>query len=97
MFLDSIWVDLWPTANDQPSRNLYDGSYNAGTMMGRATIARHGGRGATSAPRLVSPGTKLPGSINMVFADGHAELVKLDKLWSYYWHRDYQPPVVRPP
>ncbi len=97
MFLDSIWVDLWPTATDQPSRNLYDGSYNAGTMMGRATIARHGGRGAASAPRLVSPGTKLPGSINMVFADGHAELVKLDKLWSFYWHRDYQPPAVRPP
>jgi prepilin-type N-terminal cleavage/methylation domain-containing protein/prepilin-type processing-associated H-X9-DG protein len=97
MFLDSIWVDLWPLATEPPARNLYDGSYNAGTMMGRATIARHGGASPASAPRTVLPGAKLAGGINMVFADGHAELVKLDKLWSFYWHRDYQPPAIRPP
>jgi prepilin-type N-terminal cleavage/methylation domain-containing protein/prepilin-type processing-associated H-X9-DG protein len=97
MFLDSIWVDLWPIATEPPSRNLYDGSYNAGTMMGRATISRHGGGSAASAPRSVLPGAKLPGAINIVFADGHAELVKLDKLWSFYWHLNYQPPAIRPP
>jgi len=101
MFLDSIWVDLWPIATDRPGGtspyNLYTGSYNAGTMMGRAVIARHGGAGGGAAPRSVPAGAKLPGNINMGFADGHSEMVKLDNLWSYYWHRDYQPPIVRPP
>jgi prepilin-type N-terminal cleavage/methylation domain-containing protein/prepilin-type processing-associated H-X9-DG protein len=97
MFLDSIWVDIWPIATDAPSRDLYAGSYNAGTMMGRATIARHGGRSAATAPRQVQPGAKLVGAVNMGFADGHSEMVKLDNLWNVYWHRDYQPPIVRPP
>ena len=66
-------------------------------MIARSTIARHGGSGAASAPRNMSPGAKLPGAINMSFADGHAELVKIDNLWNYYWHLNYQPPIVRPP
>jgi hypothetical protein len=28
--------------------------------------------------------------------DGHGELVKLDRLWQLYWHKDYQPPARRP-
>jgi prepilin-type N-terminal cleavage/methylation domain-containing protein/prepilin-type processing-associated H-X9-DG protein len=97
VFLDSVWVDLWPIATEPPARDLYSGSYNAGTMMGRATIARHGSRPAASAPRSVSPGTKLPGSINIAFADGHSEMARLDNLWNYYWHLNYQPPAIRPP
>jgi len=97
MFLDCIWVDLWPIAIEPPSRDLYAGSYNDGTMMGRATIARHGGGSGRNAPRNLAPGVKLPGGVNMGFADGHSEYVKLEKLWSYYWHLGYQPPVVRPP
>jgi prepilin-type N-terminal cleavage/methylation domain-containing protein/prepilin-type processing-associated H-X9-DG protein len=96
MFLDSIWVDLWPQASEGPSRNLYDGSYNAGSMMGRATIARHGGRSPMAAPRNVPAGAKMPGAINIGFADGHSEVVKLEKLWSLYWHLNYQVPPVRP-
>jgi prepilin-type processing-associated H-X9-DG protein len=38
----------------------------------------------------------LPGAINMGMADGHTELVKLENLWDFYWHRDWLPPVVRP-
>lgn len=98
MFLDSLWVDLWPQATEAPSRDLYNGGYGGGsTMMARATIARHGGRGASSAPRTVAPGAKLPGGINVGFADGHSELVRLENLWNYYWHLNYQPPIVRPP
>jgi hypothetical protein len=33
----------------------------------------------------------------MGMIDGHAELVKLENLWTYHWHRDYVPPAVRPP
>lgn len=97
VFLDSIWVDLWPVATDTPARDLYAGSYNAGTMMGRSTIARHGGRGAASASRTVPPGSKLSGNINIAFADGHSEMARLDNLWNYYWHLNYQPPAIRPP
>jgi prepilin-type processing-associated H-X9-DG protein len=43
------------------------------------------------------PGQKLPGAINMGMTDGHAELVKLENLWSFSWHRDYIPPLIRPP
>jgi prepilin-type N-terminal cleavage/methylation domain-containing protein/prepilin-type processing-associated H-X9-DG protein len=96
MFMDSIWVDLWPIAEEPPARDLYAGSYNSGTMIGRATIARHGGVTAANAPRSVPAGSKMPGAINMGFADGHSELVKLERLWSFYWHLDYKPPTVRP-
>ena len=30
------------------------------------------------------------------FTDGHTEFVQLEDLWKYYWHLDWQPPVVRP-
>jgi prepilin-type processing-associated H-X9-DG protein len=39
----------------------------------------------------------MPGAINMGMTDGHAELVKLEDLWNYYWHLDWQPAAVRPP
>ena len=30
------------------------------------------------------------------FVDGHAETVKLERLWQLYWHRNYVPPQKRP-
>ena len=51
---------------------------------------------ASRAPRDVAPGEKMPGAINMGLADGHTELVKLEDLWKYYWHLDWQPPATRP-
>jgi prepilin-type processing-associated H-X9-DG protein len=27
----------------------------------------------------------IPGMINLNFADGHAESVRLNDLWNYYW------------
>jgi len=100
IFAESMWVDVWPYSTDTPSRDLYNGQLsipsNAGPI-GRCTIARHGGIGASSAPRRMLMGQKLPGAINLGMADGHVELVKLEKLWDAYWHRDYQPPGTRPP
>lgn len=98
MFLDCIWVDLWPLASESPARDLYKGDYGSGaTMMARGTIARHGGRGAAGAPRNVPPGAKLTGGINIGFADGHSEYVPLENIWKLYWHLNYQPPPIRPP
>jgi prepilin-type N-terminal cleavage/methylation domain-containing protein len=98
VFFDENWVDVWPWETDQPYRNLYEGQPLAVSpnQMGRVTIARHGSRSASRAPRDVAPGEKMPGAINMGLADGHTELVKLEDLWKYYWHLDWQPPATRP-
>jgi prepilin-type N-terminal cleavage/methylation domain-containing protein len=94
VFMDSIWVDCWPKATDVPARDLYEGGN--GSSMGRITIARHGGQSAKAAPRTVPPGSGLPGSTTIEFADGHAESVKLERLWSLHWHKDYKVPTTRP-
>ena len=91
--MDSMWVDGWPPATDRPARNLHVGSNgNSGdnAMMGRFTIPRHAFTG--SAPGRFDPKNTLPGATNGVCADGHADLVKLEKLWDFYWHKDYVPP-----
>jgi prepilin-type processing-associated H-X9-DG protein len=94
VFCDSIWVDGWPQETDAPARNLYTGLYT-GASMGRMTIARHGACGG--APTLLPMGQKMKGSINIAFGDGHAETARLENLWSYYWHLNWNPPANRPP
>jgi hypothetical protein len=29
-------------------------------------------------------------------ADGHVQKVKLENLWQYYWHLNWDPPATRP-
>jgi prepilin-type N-terminal cleavage/methylation domain-containing protein len=98
VFFDENWVDLWPWETDIPYTNLYTGQPFAVSpnQMGRCTIARHGSRSASSAPRKFSTSNQMPGAINIGMAEGHVELVKLEELWQYYWHLDWQPPVTRP-
>jgi prepilin-type N-terminal cleavage/methylation domain-containing protein len=96
MFMDSIFINLAPTETDGPAKNLYTGD-SSQTGMSRVTIARHGGAPASGAPRNVPTGATMPGSISMGLADGHVELVKLENLWTYDWHRDWQTPSPRPP
>jgi hypothetical protein len=38
---------------------------------------------------------KVPGAINLAAFD-HVETVKLEGLWSFYWHKDYVAPAKRP-
>jgi len=102
VFADGIywggWAGWWsgPIATDFPARNLVNG-FSSGLSHGMAafTIPRHGSR-----PSQIStnypPNAKLPGAINMTFYDGHAEAVKLERLWQFSWHRDYRPPAKRP-
>ncbi len=94
VFFDEVWVDAWPFEADLPATDLYAGrSYWERTNeMGRCTIARHGDRSPSRAPRSVALGKPLPGAIEMVLADGHSEAVKLGKLWAYRWHLDWQRP-----
>jgi prepilin-type N-terminal cleavage/methylation domain-containing protein/prepilin-type processing-associated H-X9-DG protein len=94
-FSDSIWVDGWPLETDAPSTDLYAGS-DANVGMTRRTISRHGYKAPGAAPRYVAPGKLLPGAINVAFVDGHAAPVKLEQLWTLYWHAGWVTPAVRP-
>jgi len=95
-FSDSIWVDGWPHEEDVPATDLYAGSdsYNGG--MDRVTIARHYYRAPGAAPRHVLPGAPLVGGDNVAFSDGHEAPVKLEQLWTLYWHAGWETPSVRP-
>jgi prepilin-type processing-associated H-X9-DG protein len=63
--------------------------------MARLTIPRHGARPAP-VPTSFPSSQRLPGAINMVFFDGHTEVVKLESLWVLAWHSSYVPPATRP-
>lgn len=98
VFFDENWVDAYPIETDVPAADLYAGRsyFDRKNEMGRCTIARHGSRPPTAAPRNLESSATLPGAINMGMADGHAELAKLERLWGFYWHLDYKPPAKRP-
>jgi len=95
VFLDSMWVDLWPYETDPPGSDLYNGTLGE-TGMARCTIARHGGVNPARAPVNFDTSSRLPGGINMGLADGHVQLVKLEDLWQLAWHRQWQTPSPRP-
>ncbi|HEV2320654.1 MAG TPA: prepilin-type N-terminal cleavage/methylation domain-containing protein [Verrucomicrobiae bacterium] len=101
VFGDAVFADSWPqnnpTLTDTASPggsgvvNLYTGDYSAPSIR-RFLIARHGASAPASAPRAVrlvggrgAAASPLPGAINIGFADGHAENVKLFNLWTLLW------------
>ena len=111
MFMDSIWINLDPMEMDAPNNNLYNPAGVSATSSGslssegmpRICVARHGGRAAGSAPTQVTVqnvggtvGWALPGTINMGFVDGHVEQVRLQNLWTYYWHLNWKPAAAPP-
>jgi prepilin-type N-terminal cleavage/methylation domain-containing protein/prepilin-type processing-associated H-X9-DG protein len=94
-FADAIWVDAWPLENDLPARNLFNGDAFAGGGLSRIAIPRHAAA-SSAAFKNWNPKNPLPGAVNVGFADNHAELVKLERLWNYNWHSKWVPPVKRP-
>src|SRR5581483_243466 len=103
VFMDAAWINLDPMESDAPARNLYDPlgpsdpTIGGNEGMPRTCIARHGSKPPGAAPTKMSPGSPLPGEIDMGFVDGHVENVKLQNLWTYYWHLGWSVPAVRPP
>lgn len=104
MFQDSTWYYVFPLETD-PTPNpadLYDGysGHRSGCehSLGLCLIDRHNNRPAGAAPKVYryTRGQLLPGLINMTFADNHAELVKLNNLWTYTWHRGWIAPNPHP-
>jgi prepilin-type N-terminal cleavage/methylation domain-containing protein/prepilin-type processing-associated H-X9-DG protein len=101
IFADCMWPQTWPLPVDLPATNLYAGDTSMtdvmSVMMMRLTIARHGSRSASAAPRNVPISQHLPGAINVALFDGHVEYSPLENLWNYYWCYGYQIPNPRPP
>jgi prepilin-type N-terminal cleavage/methylation domain-containing protein len=93
-FADAIWVDTWPKEGDLPARNLFNGDNFDGAMK-RVAIPRHS-FAASAAPKNFNAKNRLPGAINVNFADNHVETVKLENLWNLQWHREWVNPVKRP-
>jgi prepilin-type N-terminal cleavage/methylation domain-containing protein/prepilin-type processing-associated H-X9-DG protein len=90
---DAIWWAGGVTSGDLPATDLIAG-YNpnsSGSVISQLTLPRHGSR-----PLLIPDdwpiSKKLPGAVNLSFFDGHAQLVPLERLWSFYWHKGYVPP-----
>ena len=103
-FADGVgwaWWHYWgPRATDKPAGNLEVGDFGdwsngPGSAMAMFAIPRHGSR-PRRIPTNHPSNRKLPGAINVTFVDGHAELVKLEKLWELNWHRNWKAPVKRP-
>jgi prepilin-type processing-associated H-X9-DG protein len=97
------WSSGWgyhgPEEIDLPPQNLKFGwgGNNDYPFYGMRAfcIPRHG-----SPPSIVQtnfPATsKLPGAINLSFADGHVQQTRLESLWQLTWHRDWKTPQKRP-
>jgi prepilin-type N-terminal cleavage/methylation domain-containing protein/prepilin-type processing-associated H-X9-DG protein len=81
--------------NDGPPFNLTTPLANLGSTIQVFVIPRHGSR-PLSNPGLWPPTQRLPGGINMMFFDGHGELVPLENLWQLSWHGRWVPPARRP-
>jgi hypothetical protein len=91
---DAVANDLYlgPTLFGLPNAFPLSG----GRGMSCCTILRHGGPTAIHSMPYKT-GQPLPGAINMSFDDGHGELVKLQNLWTYYWHLNWNPALVKSP
>jgi prepilin-type N-terminal cleavage/methylation domain-containing protein len=97
-FVDAVWPDIAPSTNDLPATDLFNGLVSASGVagMGACTIARHGSRPAAQAPKSWPVTQRMPGSVDVSFADAHVELVKLDNLWQLIWNKTYEVPIKRP-
>jgi len=80
-------VDTYATADLYHGDNAQHPVGKGNSPIGRYLIARHGSSIAAAAPRSasMSPTSPLPGAINLSFADGHVEMVKLYNLWTFKW------------
>ena len=94
-FMDCVWVDLWPWETDSPNTDLFAaGGMNNPPTIGRCVTPRHNSKGPSAAPRNFPATRALPGSIIMGMVDGHAENVKLQQLWRYDWHLNWNLAIV---
>lgn len=99
VFADAQIKVVHPLANEPPARDLYFSGYpDPLSNMALLTLARHGGPGTAHKNLPVAVGQPLGPYVNHLGCfDGHVERAKLDKLWQYDWHKDWESPAIRPP
>jgi prepilin-type N-terminal cleavage/methylation domain-containing protein/prepilin-type processing-associated H-X9-DG protein len=85
-FADSIWYQTWPTELDRPARDLLNGDNPSFLGLSRIAIPRHSVPLSAATTNFITT-DRLPGAVNVVFADNHVETVGLEKLWSLQWHK----------
>ena len=98
-FNDAVWWNEWPLENNPPATDLSKGESINKVGMQRCTIWRHGGKTATAPVKVPHDlnGWHIPprAAINVGFADGHAQALRVMDLWSLYWHVKWT--ASRPP
>jgi len=100
--VDGYWCDAWPAEKDNPPLNLYAGNFatlgnSHVSEIGRFAMQRHGGVNPTAASRNYSTSWVLyppKGTMMIALADGHVEMTTLVNLYSYRWHRAWNPALV---
>jgi prepilin-type N-terminal cleavage/methylation domain-containing protein len=96
-FADAVAPNVRPFPLEPPMDNLYNPVMpGGGFVMACVTIARHGSRSASAAPRSVDISKPLPGMIDVALYDGHVEKAHLENLWNYYWSFNWVIPSLRP-
>jgi prepilin-type N-terminal cleavage/methylation domain-containing protein/prepilin-type processing-associated H-X9-DG protein len=95
---DSIFDLLFVPDSPYLPGNLFDGGgLTGGTGAGSPIITpRHGRRPATIPKTPWPVKQRLPGAVNIMFFDGHAEQAPLEHLWQFYWSPISKPVDKRP-
>jgi prepilin-type N-terminal cleavage/methylation domain-containing protein/prepilin-type processing-associated H-X9-DG protein len=93
-FADSTIPKVQVRETDYPSRNLYQPVLF--TDIGACVVERHGNIPPSQAPRALE-GNRLPGMINGGFVDGHVEGLRLEELWQWEWHNNWNAALVQSP
>jgi prepilin-type N-terminal cleavage/methylation domain-containing protein len=86
-----------PHEADSPPADFYtvDDSYAVVDGMREVATPRHGSR-PNAIPAQWPFNQPLPGAVDVIFYDGHVDLVKLDFLWQLHWSKGWNPPIRRP-
>jgi prepilin-type processing-associated H-X9-DG protein len=93
---DGVYFWSLPSAQNGPAENLQAPDVlDWTTNMKMFCIPRHGKR-PLRIPTSWPAHAPLPGSVNAFLFDGHVEAVPLERLWSFYWHKDWIVPAKRP-
>ena len=93
-FVDALWLDAWPLPTDRPATTVLDGEKFPGGGLAKIAIPRHAFAQSGTIKQLDTHST-LPGAVNVSFSDSHVETVKLEKLWSLQWHKNWVAPADR--
>jgi len=98
---DSFWWTLMLGGSPAPefTGDLYDGGGMPDDRVSggsQVLTPRHGRRPATISKEIGPVNQPLPGAVNMMFFDGHAEQVPLKHLWQFYWSPKSKPVDKRP-